>query len=141
MNESNLGEEFFVPLVGRGATYADIDADGDLDLLITTSGREPRLLRNDQDLDNNWLRVTLRGTTDNRLGIGAVVTVTHDKTVQKRMMMPSKSYLSQTETVLTFGLGQTADSVAIEVLWPNGQRQVINSTEVNQQLVLEQAQP
>ena len=141
MNQSNLGEEFFVPLVGRGATYADIDGDGDLDLLITTSGREPRLLRNDQDLDNNWLRVTLRGTTDNRLGIGAVVTVTQDKTVQKRMMMPSKSYLSQTETVLTFGLGQTADSVAIEVLWPNGQRQVINSTEVNQQIVLEQAQP
>ena len=100
MDENNLGEEFFVPLVGRGATYADIDADGDLDVLITTSGGKPRLLRNDQELGNAWLRIELRGTIDNKQGIGATVTLRHAQGVQRRVMMPSKSYLSQTEMVL-----------------------------------------
>ena len=141
MDESNLGEEFFVPLVGRGATYADIDADGDLDVLITTSGRKPRLLRNDQGLGNAWLRVELRGTTDNKQGIGATVILSHENGVQRRVMMPSKSYLSQTEMVLTFGLGKGTETVQLEVLWPNGQKQVINSPELNQQIVVEQSVP
>ena len=141
MDESNLGEEFFVPLVGRGATYADIDADGDLDVLITTSGRKPRLLRNDQGLGNAWLRVELRGTTDNKQGIGATVILSHENGVQRRVMMPSKSYLSQTEMVLTFGLGKGVETVQLEVLWPNGQKQVINSPELNQQIVVEQSVP
>ena len=141
MDESNLGEEFFVPLVGRGATYADIDADGDLDVLITTSGRKPRLLRNDQGLGNAWLRVELLGTTDNKQGIGATVILSHENGVQRRVMMPSKSYLSQTEMVLTFGLGKGVETVQLEVLWPNGQKQVINSPELNQQIVVEQSVP
>jgi len=141
MDESNLGEQFFVPLVGRGATYADIDADGDLDVLITTSGRKPRLLRNDQRLGNAWLRVELRGTTDNKQGVGATVTLSHENGVQRRVMMPSKSYLSQTEMVLTFGLGKGVETVRLEVLWPNGQKQVINSPELNQQIVVEQSVP
>ncbi len=141
MDESNLGEEFFVPLVGRGATYADIDADGDLDVLITTSGRKPRLLRNDQGLGNAWLRVELLGTTDNKQGIGATVILSHENGVQRRVMMPSKSYLSQTEMVLTFGLGKGVETVRLEVLWPNGQKQVINSPELNQQIVVEQSVP
>jgi len=141
MDESNLGEQFFVPLVGRGATYADIDADGDLDVLITTSGRKPRLLRNDQRLGNAWLRVELRGTTDNKQGVGVTVTLSHENGVQRRVMMPSKSYLSQTEMVLTFGLGKGVETVRLEVLWPNGQKQVINSPELNQQIVVEQSVP
>lgn len=141
MDESNLGEQFFVPLVGRGATYADIDADGDLDVLITTSGRKPRLLRNDQGLGNAWLRVELLGTTDNKQGIGATVILSHENGVQRRVMMPSKSYLSQTEMVLTFGLGKGVETVQLEVLWPNGQKQVINSPELNQQIVVEQSVP
>ena len=141
MDESNLGDEFFIPLVGRGATYADIDADGDLDVLITTSGRKPRLLRNDQELGNAWLRVELRGTTDNKQGIGATVILSHENGVQRRVMMPSKSYLSQTEMVLTFGLGKGVETVQLEVLWPNGQKQVINSPELNQQIVVEQSVP
>ena len=78
---------------------------------------------------------------DNRQGIGATVTLRHGEAVQRRLMMPSKSYLSQTEVVLTFGLGKGADSVEIEVLWPNGQTQLVTSSELNQQIVVEQSTP
>ena len=56
-------------------------------------------------------------------------------------MMPSKSYLSQTEMVLTFGLGKDPEEVELVVLWPNGHRQTINNPELNQQLLVEQAEP
>ncbi len=67
------GRDFVAPMVGRGAAYADIDGDGDLDLLLTASGGKPRLLRNDQQLGHHWLRVKLVGQAPNRDAIGASV--------------------------------------------------------------------
>ncbi len=60
------------PVVGRGAAFADIDGDGDLDVLMTTNGGKPVLLRNDQNLGHHWLRVVLKGAGANPRGIGAV---------------------------------------------------------------------
>ncbi len=67
------GPDFVVPIVGRGAAYADVDGDGDLDILLTTTGRKARLLRNELPADRNVLRVKLTGTTSNRDAIGADV--------------------------------------------------------------------
>ena len=69
----NAGPDLFKPMVGRGAAYADIDGDGDLDVLITATGQPPRLLRNDQQLGHHWLRFKLTGTKSNRDAIGAWV--------------------------------------------------------------------
>ena len=54
--------------------------------------------------------------------------------VQRRVMMPSKSYLSQTEAVITFGLGKDTQSFEVEILWPNGQQQIVSQIEPNQQI-------
>jgi len=119
------------PVVGRGASYADIDGDGDLDVLIAQNGGPALLLRNDQALGHHWLRLKLTGTAVNRDAIGAWVEVSAGGNVQRRQVMPTRSYLSQVEPVLTFGLGAADRVDRVEVLWPDGSRQLIENLAVN----------
>lgn len=112
----NLGN----PIVGRGAAFADIDNDGDLDLAITALGDRPVLLRNDQDLGHHWLRLQLRADPPNVNAIGANVKVTTSGNAQSRTVMPARSYLSQVEMPLTFGLGEANRVEEVTVRWPDG---------------------
>ncbi|MEM6640288.1 MAG: CRTAC1 family protein [Pseudomonadota bacterium] len=119
------------PLVGRGAAYADIDADGDLDVLITQPARAPRLLRNDQTTGHHWLRVELKQPSGNRDAIGARVEARVGDQTQYRYLAPSRSYLSHVEFPLTFGLG-TATAAEVTVIWPDGTRQSAGSLPADQ---------
>jgi hypothetical protein len=114
-------------LVGRGIAYADIDADGDLDVLITQTGRRPALLRNDQDLGHHWLRVTLEGKPGNTGAIGARVELTAGGVTRIREVRPTRGYLSQVERPVTFGLGELDDPAAVElrIVWPDGTEQTL----------------
>ncbi|HEX6880653.1 MAG TPA: CRTAC1 family protein [Terriglobales bacterium] len=118
---NSVGPDLPRPRVGRGAAYADIDNDGDLDLLITTNGGPAALLENDGG-NNKSLRIKLSGTRSNRDGIGAVVTVRAGKDTQSQMLRSGSSYLSASELVLTFGLGQHAQADEISIAWPSGQK-------------------
>lgn len=108
------------PLVGRGAAYADIDKDGDLDLAITQVGGRPALLRNDQRAGHHWVRLRLAGAPPNGHAIGAVVSVRTGNRTQTRMVMPARSYLAQVELPLTFGLGAARQVDEVTVRWPDG---------------------
>src|SRR5712692_5190237 len=117
---ASLGAAFAAPRVARGAAYADIDNDGDLDLLMTTNAGPALLFRNDGGNRNHALRVKLRGTSSNRDGIGAVVRIDEAGDKQWQMMRSGSSYLSQSELVLTFGLGQKTSISTVMVEWPSG---------------------
>jgi len=111
------------PIVGRGSAYADIDGDGDLDAVLTQAGGPPLVLRNDQALGRHWLRVKLVGDPAagvNRDAIGAEVALTAGGVTQSRQVMPTKSYLSQSELPLTFGLGAAVAVDRLTVTWPGG---------------------
>jgi hypothetical protein len=115
------GADLFEPIVGRGSAYADIDGDGDLDVVLTVNGGPARLFRNDGGNANRWVRLTLVGTQSNRSAIGARVTLTSGGRTQHRQLFPAKSYLSSVELPLTFGLGPDGGPADVSIHWPSGQ--------------------
>ncbi len=133
-----VGADFHEPLVGRGAAFADIDGDGDLDIVMTAVGGSPRLLRNEQKLGHHWLRFRLVGTTSNRDAIGAVVEVHVEGHVQRRQVMPTRSYISQVELPVTFGLGESDKVDNVVVKWPDGTQQELTDLEVDKTHIVTQ---
>ena len=126
------------PIVGRGSAYADIDADGDLDVVLTQVAGPPLLLRNDQQTGHHWLRLDLRGKAPNPEAIGARVELTAGDVTQQRTVMPTRSYLSQMERALTFGLGAEGVVESLVITWPDGSTQRVEGVTVDQVHVITQ---
>ena len=125
VQEENCGPDLMKPIVGRGAAYADIDNDGDLDVLLTQVGGRPLLLRNDQDLGHHYLRFRLIGGRANRDAIGAWIEVRVGETILRRQVMPTRSYLSQVELPVTIGIGNNEHVDDVTVFWPDGTSQKV----------------
>ena len=138
LGADQVGEDFGQPIVGRGASCADIDGDGDLDLLLTQVAGPPLLLRNDQESKHNYLRLKLVGHSCNRDAIGAWIEVNLGEQTLRRQVMPSRSYLSQTELPVTIGLGSVERPDRVVVRWPGGGEQPVTDFRVNELTVVEQ---
>jgi len=131
----NLGADFNKPRVGRGAAYGDINNDGRLDLLLSTNGGPAYLFENDAapgSPANKSLRIKLIGTKSNRDGLGTVVKVSAAGDTETQMMRSGSSYLSASELVLTYGLGQHEQAETIEIRWPSGQVDKLSSVTAGQ---------
>ena len=144
VDAAHAGGDLFKPLVGRASAFADIDGDGDLDVVFTQAGGAPLLLRNDlagKDAGAprpHWLRVKLIGSKSNRSAIGAKLVVKAGGQTFARDVNPTRGYLAQSESVVTFGLGKSTKVDALEITWPSGQKQTVVPEKVDALLTIEE---
>jgi hypothetical protein len=117
---TQCGDGMRLKRCSRGAGFDDLDNDGDIDVVVLNSRREPTVLRNDTDSGNHWLGVRLVGTATNRDGIGSRVIVTAGDSVQQAEVHGGRGYQGHFGTRLHFGLGRQAHVDHIDVRWHGG---------------------
>jgi hypothetical protein len=114
------GDGMKVKLSSRGAGFDDLDNDGDIDVVIMNSRREPTILRNDSLSKRHWIQVHLRGTKSNRNGVGAQVKVVAGDLTLLDEVHSGRGYQSHYGMRLHFGLGNREKIDRIEVRWIGG---------------------
>ena len=124
--------------VGRGATFADYDNDGDVDIFIVNNHAAPILLRNEGGNRNGWLHVELIGTDSNRNAIGAKVQLKTADRTQVREVYAGESYMSSNSFIAEFGVGDATQIETLQVTWLNGNVQKLHNIPANQRVRIAQ---
>ncbi len=121
----------------NGATYADLDNDGDLDFVFNNIDQEASVYRNNNIDNNTHLQVTLVGPKDNSKGIGAKVYVRAGEEEQVNELTLTRGFQSSVSPRLHFGLGNKKQVDWVKVVWPNGYVSIVDAVKVNQNLKID----
>ncbi len=122
--------------ISRGTAFGDYDNDGDIDILVVNSNQPPSLLKNEGGNQKNWLMFKTIGTTSNRDGIGARITVISGQLSQIREVKSGSSYLSQNDMRVHFGLDTATKADVVKIRWPSGLVETFKDVKANQVLVV-----
>ena len=126
--------------VGRTLVGGDIDNDGDIDLVVTNNGGAPEVLRNNGGNARNAILIRVVGSTSNRDGLGARVTVIAGGRTQVREVKSGSSYLGQHDLRVHVGLSESARVERIDVRWPAGKMDTIRDVAANQIVTVTEGQ-
>jgi len=130
------GDGLAVKLSSRGAAFDDLDNDGDIDVVILNSRREPTVLRNDTAAGNHWIQIDLRGVKTNRDGVGARVKIVAGEFSWIDEVHSGQGYQSHFGLRLHFGLGSRDHVDRIEVRWIGGGVDVVENVHADQFLTI-----
>src|SRR5258706_1652213 len=131
---------FGKPVLNNVAAYADLDNDGDLDLITNNIDQEAFVYKNNsnEQFKNNYLTLRLKGEAKNRFGIGSKLKIYFDGKIAFKEANPTRGFQSSVDFDLEIGLGKSTVADSIQIIWPSGETQPIKSVKSNQLLVLEE---
>jgi hypothetical protein len=126
--------------ISNGSSYADLDNDGDLDLISNNLNEPAGIYENHSRelLKNNFVKVKFKGEGMNTFGIGAKVILKTKEGQQLQQMMPTRGFMSSVEPTLLFGIGQLTQVDSLIVIWENEKMQIIKNPKINELLILDQ---
>ncbi len=126
--------------ISNGSSYADLDNDGDLDLISNNLNEPAGIYENHSRelLKNNFVKVKFKGEGMNTFGIGAKVILKTKEGQQLQQMMPTRGFMSSVEPTLLFGIGQLTQVDSLIVIWENEKMQIIKNPKINELLTLDQ---
>ncbi|WP_282136498.1 CRTAC1 family protein [Seonamhaeicola maritimus] len=122
-------------LNSTGAVYADLDNDGDLDIVLNNQSDKASVYKNNSV--NNYITVSLKGPQKNKKGIGSQVIIYTDNNQQIKKQFVSRGYQSSVTYKLHFGLGNKSKIDSIVISWPNGSTQVLSEPKINKTILVD----
>ncbi|MCK0145516.1 VCBS repeat-containing protein [Arenibacter sp. F26102] len=126
--------------LSNGASYADLDNDGDLDLVVNNIDEHPFVYRNNSDLHNtnHHLKFNFKGEGKNTFGIGSKVIINIGSEILMQELMPTRGFQSSVDFNLIFGLGAVETVDKVKIIWPDGKVQIITDVKADQTITLNQ---
>ena len=126
--------------LSNGAAYADLDNDGDMDLVVNNIDEKAYIYRNNSEKfnQNNYLSVSLVGEGKNKFGLGAKVIIRVEDKIITQEMINTRGYQSSVDLKLVFGLGEAQKIEELKVIWPNFKVQILKDLKPNQAIELKQ---
>ncbi len=125
------------PNFSYGATYADLDNDGDLDLITNNVEDKAGVYKNNST--NNYVQLKLKGSSNNPLAIGTKVYLVNNEISQFQQLYLTRGYKSSVTPSLNFGIGTNATPSSIVVEWPDGKISKLNNVKPNQIIMVDYA--
>ncbi len=139
-SNANTNWGFEMPTMSNGAAYADLDNDGDLDLVINNVNMTTSVYQNKTNTmsDNGFIKLKFEGSEKNPFAIGTSVSLFYDDRIVLQELMPFRGFQSSMDYVMTIGLGNLTEIDSIRIIWPDKQTQLLKNISANQTLYLKQ---
>jgi hypothetical protein len=133
------GDVFRQQGAARGLAIGDLDNDGRIDVVITSTDGPAWVLRNETPTQNHWVMLRLQGVQSNRDGIGAQIKISTTAGDQYATVTTASSYQSSSDRRVHFGLGAASSISRIEIRWPSGIRQVLSDVKADRMVTITEA--